>query len=229
MVKIKILRRFDINSLTSGCYSFLNLASISSLSNSRSSGINYFCDGMLLAFLVSLLKFKKIQRVSFDFTSIANCVLNHASDNGLSVYFVGATQEEIDSFSKKISIRYPKINILGTTNGYFGEVNEISVIESIVNLNPNIVIASLGAGKQEDFIKKIYNRVPGTILFTCGGFIRQESGKKSDYYPVIVNKLKLRAFYRMLKEPHTIRRYFLDYPRNAVKVIFSREIKIEIE
>jgi exopolysaccharide biosynthesis WecB/TagA/CpsF family protein len=226
---IKIYKKFDLNSLIPGCYSFLNLASISFLSVKHAEKVTYYCDGMLLSSVVSLLKRVKVQRVSFDFTSIANPIFSFAQDNNLKVYFIGSTDNEIADFVSKITVRYPSLNICGSRNGFFESLDLDSVCSQVCLLKPDIVVAGLGAGRQEDFIMHLSNYLPKAMLFTCGGFIRQESGKSTDYYPLFVNKMKLRAFYRMYKEPHTIKRYLTLYPINLFKLIYNRKFEIEIK
>jgi N-acetylglucosaminyldiphosphoundecaprenol N-acetyl-beta-D-mannosaminyltransferase len=39
------------------------------------------------------------------------------------------------------------------------------------------------------------------------------------YYPEVINRLHLRAFYRMYREPHTIKRYLVDYPGNFLQLL----------
>ena len=40
-----------------------------------------------------------------------------------------------------------------------------------------------------------------------------------NYYPEVINRLHLRAFYRMYREPHTIKRYLIDYPSNFLHLL----------
>ena len=77
---INIKSQWSINSLSKGVYSFLNLASVGQffeMDDSDSEIITFYSDGGLLCKLFKLLTGKKIQRVSFDFTSIANDVFQY--------------------------------------------------------------------------------------------------------------------------------------------------------
>src|SRR5690606_22825043 len=106
-------------------------------------------------------------------------------------------------------------------NGFFSQKEEHQLIDKIKELSVDIVVAGLGAGKQEQFVLKLKRAGYQGCSFTCGGFIRQEAGSTGDYYPDWINKMKFRAFYRMYKEPHTIKRYAIDYPKNALCFIFK--------
>ncbi|MNN07257.1 UDP-Gal:alpha-D-GlcNAc-diphosphoundecaprenol beta-1,4-galactosyltransferase [compost metagenome] len=232
MRTMKLNQTFSASQLSStGIYSFLNFASIEHyIKNQPFDDINYFCDGILSAAFFTLITRKKIQRVSFDFTSIAEPVFSHASSHKNKIYFLGAEQHEINTFINKIKKKIPNLPISGYSSGYFDEQNEEKIIEHIIQSDTKIAIIGLGAGKQEDFLLKLKSTGYSGIAFTCGGFIRQEANTTDrSYYPKLVNSLHLRSLYRMYREPHTISRYFIDYPRNLIKIIkliASSKIKV---
>ena len=59
--------------------SFLNFSSITTyFENSDLDRVEYYCDGSLSSVVVGVLSRTKINRFSFDFTSMADPVLNHA-------------------------------------------------------------------------------------------------------------------------------------------------------
>lgn len=230
---IKIKSSWSLSKLSPGIYSFLNLASITSAFDSNEkilSQIQFYCDGGLLSKLISILTTEKIRRVSFDFTSIADEIFKYCESNDKTIYFVGAEQKEVTKFVSKIMTNYPSLKIAGYHNGYFK--NSTALADKINDLNVDFVVAGLGAGRQETFLFELLERKFKGIGFSCGGFIRQFAESKSEtYYPYIINKLKLRGFYRMYKEPHTIKRYFLDYPKNIILLplkVYTRKIIIKL-
>ncbi len=216
-------------------YSFLNLSSISSLfSNTLQEGsITYFCDGISTALLFRALSGKFIRRVSFDNTSLAPIVFEKCQADDLKIYFIGATESEIQAFSAKLMKKYKSLKIAGLHSGYWDETEEKSIIESVLGSGARVVVAGLGAGKQEQFLLDLALAGYSGISFTCGGFIRQEaSTAEENYYPAIVNKLNLRFAYRAIKEPHTIKRYLFEYPKNLVKLLWahlSSKLKFSFE
>ena len=58
-------------------------------------------DGNLLAKLLTFVM-RKIERLSFDFTSMANQVFSSLEKNGGNIYFVGSTSDNIEAFVQKI-------------------------------------------------------------------------------------------------------------------------------
>ncbi|WP_239499362.1 WecB/TagA/CpsF family glycosyltransferase [Pseudomonas putida] len=220
MIRLKLVEQFSPDLLkTNQAFSFINFASIGSLLDApEDNSINYFCDGMLLSTFMSRMTGQPVQRVSFDFTSIADPVLRTAEQQGLGVYFVGARQVELDLFLLKIRHRYPHLKIAGSHNGYFDEVQARDIHADIRDSGTDILITGLGAGLQEQFVEQGMNLGYAGVAFTCGGFIRQQATATLNYYPEIINRLHLRAFYRMYREPHTIRRYLFNYPSNFLRL-----------
>ena len=203
-------------------YSFLNPYSLNELLNSEAGfkNVSFGIDGSLLASILSVVLRKKVKRISFDYTSIAKKVFDSASREGLSVSLVGSEQIELDIFLSKIENEFPLLNVVYAQAGYF-EVEELSDITNNV-LNSDILICSMGAVRQENFIRTIRCAGFTGTSYTCGGFFRQYSfAQHEKYYPSWIDKYNLRAFYRMYKEPHTVKRYFINYPVSIIRIIYS--------
>ncbi|SDR99595.1 N-acetylglucosaminyldiphosphoundecaprenol N-acetyl-beta-D-mannosaminyltransferase [Halopseudomonas xinjiangensis] len=214
--------------------SFVNFSSIAQVLGNTEylERFSFYCDGILCSKFFSFFSRNPIRRVSFDFSSIARDVFEYASRNGKSIYFIGGTAAEVDRFVAKIRLRYPDLKISGHRDGYWDGNLLFEVLEKTISASPDIVVAGLGAGKQEQFLSLLQDQGFFGTGFTCGGFIRQESTCESDYYPSIINRLNLRAFYRMVREPHTIKRYLTDYPFNLFKTyrLLSRgRVSIEVK
>jgi len=219
----------------SGDYSFLNFASLGNLLRGEYEigRVRFFCDGMLSAVLFSLLKLKSISRFSFDFTSLAGPVLLDAESHNKPVFFVGGSSSEISVFREKISSQYTDLVISGAEDGFKPESEWNDLYDRIIDSKASVVVAGLGAGKQERFINGLREKGYQGVSFTCGGFITQTAMvKELDYYPRIINTLNLRFAYRMCREPHTIKRYLNDYPKNLFLFMasyLSKSITISVE
>ncbi|PWK41505.1 WecB/TagA/CpsF family glycosyltransferase [Pseudomonas sp. B21-040] len=220
MIKLKIVRHYSPKLLDANqAYSFINFASIGSFFKDTPGTVAYFCDGMLMSAFMSQVTGRSIGRVSFDFTSIADPVLGSAEQSGKRVYFVGAHQAELELFISKIKARYPQLIIAGYHNGYFNVAQAKGIRRDICQSDANVLIVGLGAGLQEQFVQDAQRAGFHGVAFTCGGFIRQEAMATCQYYPEVINRLHLRAFYRMYREPHTIKRYLVDYPGNFLQLL----------
>ena len=220
MFKLEIVGHYSAKLLEANqAYSFINFASIGSFFEQNPSSVAYFCDGMLMSTFMSRVTGRTIGRVSFDFTSIADVVLRSAEQQGKRVYFVGARQAELDLFISKIKSLYPQLSIAGYHNGYFDAAQTEGIQADICRSAADILIVGLGAGRQEQFELDALRAGFRGVAFTCGGFIRQEALATRQYYPALINRLHLRAFYRMYREPHTIKRYLIDYPTNFLHLL----------
>lgn len=157
-------------------------------------------DGILMCKFIKLLLGQKIKRISFDMTSIAKDLFPLLEKTDQSIYFIGDEEKYINKAVGVYSKSYPKMKIKGYHSGFFSnEKHRGDVIQSICDLNPDFTIVGMGGVIQEKFAIDLKSSGYKGIVFTCGGFFHQ-SAEKIDYYPDIINRLNLRAPYRMIKE-----------------------------
>lgn len=176
-------------------------------------------DGILLVRLLKIIGIKDAIRATFDMTSIANDVFEHAQLNRMSIYFIGAKQDEIEAFVRLIKINYPSLKIAGYRDGFF-DIKDQSIYQNIVDNNPDIVIAGMGTPRQEIFLDKLkmYDTKFRGILISCGGFFHQTQ-ENLEYYPFWINKMNLRMPYRLFKEKLFNRLYL--YPKFLISFLFD--------
>jgi len=233
-MKIKVLSRYTHCVDRNECYSFLNLASIGNLleSDGRYQNQKFMVDGIALCLILSIMTGKRIRRYSFDFSSIANEVFSKAEIEGSRVFLMGGTEDEIKKFSEIITEKYKDLVLVGCSSGYVKKVQMDSIGSCICSEKVDLVVVSMGAGMQEEFLLSLRSKNFTGIAYTSGGFVRQTAAAEQlEYYPKLIKLIGLRACYRMFKEPHTVRRYFFDYPRNIFKVgcLFAAgKLKLEI-
>lgn len=123
-----------------------------------------------------------------------------------TIYFIGAKQDEIEATIRQIRHSYPKMKIAGYRNGYFStEAERRAAISEIIELNPSFVIVGMGSPLQERFVIDLRDSGFKGIAFTCGGFLHQ-TADRMHYYPQWVNRLNLRAFYRLFHEKGMVAR-----------------------
>ena len=176
--------RLDLNA--SGIYTFLNPYSYHVARGnyslfSQMDGI--FCDGKLLCMVLRLLNIK-VERVSFDMTSLAPIVFSYAETNNRSLYVLGSSEADIEKSIKYFLQLYPNLNILGFRSGFFSSLEEREgVISRVRELGPEIVIVGMGTPLQEKFLLDLKNSGWNGLGFTCGGFLHQTSARGLNYYP----------------------------------------------
>lgn len=169
-----------------------------------------FADGSLLVTAIKLLYGEKVTRRSFDMTSLAPQLFQYAEENRKTIYIVASKQNEVEKAIEIFKERYPSLKFAGFRNGYFSSKEELEKeAEYITQLNPDFLIVGMGILMQEKFLIKVKEKGYQGVGFTCGGFIHQTSKNEIDYYPKWIDKLNLRFIYRMYKEKHTRKRYFI--------------------
>lgn len=192
-------------------YTFLNPVSyLTALKNKNlfQSFDGIFADGSGLVYAILGLYFTKVTRRSFDMVGIAPLLFNYLDDMRKSIYFIGANEDEIEKAVNIFHAHYPNMNIVGFRNGFFNGEDEINAeVHKVVALQPEFLVVSMGIKKQEEMLVRMRDAGYNGIGFTCGGFIRQTSMNKIDYYPAWVDRWNLRFVYRMIKEGHTRGRY----------------------
>lgn len=144
----------------------------------------------------------------------AEKLLELANQKKKSIYLFGAKKEVLDTLIEKIKIQYPKIKILGFSDGYVE--NKEEVFREIIELRPDVCLVALGIPLQEKLIAKFIDNVDKGIYMGVGGTFDVLSGVKKRA-PKIFIKLNLEWLYRIIKEPYRLKRFF----NNNVKFIFE--------
>ena len=150
------------------------------------------------------LQKKKIQE-KIAGIEVLRALLKRLEDSGESVYFIGSTEEIINSFVEKINCLYPKLNIVGYRNGYFDLNNCNEVISEIEKANPHALFVAMGCPRQEKFILKAMKNSNISIFMGVGGSFDVISEKLKRAPKWMIN-MSLEWLYRVSKEPWRIKR-----------------------
>lgn len=181
----------------------------------------FFIDGGLLCSLSNLFRSPTIDRVSFDFSSIAHDVFSACDGARLRVALIGGTPDDIRKAVSYLSARYPRVNFVFAESGYFSDIDTDAKIEGMIKNGVQVAIVGLGTPKQERFILRFREKAKDpSLLFTCGGFLTQ-TALSGDYYPNWVKKSGLRWLYRAMGHSHVRKRLLKDYPKFGASYLAS--------
>ena len=136
---------------------------------------------------------------------IAIKLLEMGNELSKSIYLFGSKQEVIDSMKIVLEEKYPNIKLVGSSNGYV--LNKDEVYSEASKLEPDIVLVALGIPLQEKLIYKHLDKFKRGIFVGVGGSFDVMSGHKKRA-PKIFIKLNLEWFYRIMKEPKRIKRFY---------------------
>lgn len=224
----KIISRVDNFEMKKGLTSFINPFSMLMLMDEKrvADKIQYWhIDGISLVNKVNKDLNKKIQRFSFDDTSLAPIVFRYAREHKLKIALIGTKEEFIHKAVENIQEKH-KVIISYARNGYFKDDQERNdCYDRIINEDIDLVICGMGAPYQELFLIKLQEKGWNGFGFTCGGYLHQVAGKEN-YYPPFFDKLNIRWVYRIIDEPKLFKRYFVDYPRFFIRFSdFKKHLK----
>lgn len=169
-------------------------------------------DGIAVVKACKKLGFEVKERITG--IEIAEFLLKVANENGYSLYLFGAREDVIKLLVDKINREYPKVELLGYSNGYVE--NKDRVMEDIIKLKTDICMVALGIPEQEKIIYKYIEKAKKGVFIGVGGSFDVMSGSKKRA-PRIFIKLNLEWLYRIIKEPSRIKRFW----NNNVKFLFK--------
>jgi N-acetylglucosaminyldiphosphoundecaprenol N-acetyl-beta-D-mannosaminyltransferase len=145
---------------------------------------------------------------------LAEKLMEYGHAHSKSIFLLGAKQEVIDALCNVIREKYPNLAVCGAVNGYVPDKD--AVFEDMKKLQPDIVLVALGMPAQEKLIYKHFKDFQKGIFVGVGGSFDVLSGLKQRA-PQFFIKHNLEWFYRLMKEPSRIKRFY----NGNVKFLFA--------
>lgn len=149
-------------------------------------------------------------------TDMFHDAAKQAQERGASFYFLGATEDVNRRAVEQLRQMYPRLRIAGRRNGYFGETEELAIVEAINEAQPDVLWLGLGVPRQQEFAVRHRAKLTGVgAIQTCGGLFDFISGNNSRA-PMWMQQAGFEWAYRLMLEP---RRLFLRYAITNVHAI----------
>ncbi len=149
--------------------------------------------------------------------------------NGWSVYLLGATDEILNKVIDNLYKKYPNIKISGHNNGYFSDLEEKRIVESIRNSKADLLFVGISSPKKELFLNRYMNELKVPFCMGVGGSFDIIAGK-SKRAPYLFQRFGFEWFYRILQEPRRMwKRYAKTNPIFMYIIIrnyFNKKFKI---
>lgn len=173
-------------------------------------------DGAGVVWAVKTLTKQSIQRVpGIEFSE---ALLAEAAKRGWRVAIVGAEESVLNQAITKLKHRYPDLQLVYHHHGFVADAD--TLINDVLNHQPNLVLAALGVPRQEIWLQKLLNTVDksfGLIGVGIGGSVDVWSGMKQRAPEVFLN-WNLEWLYRISSEPWRIKRVWKVLPGFVIKV-----------
>lgn len=172
------------------------------------------CDSKILYLLSKLLKHTLPEAIpgSSFFTSY---YMYHKNDPNCRIFLLGAREGIAKKAMERINKKVGREIVIGAYSPSFGfekSEDECSKLVEIVNHSgANVLLVGVGAPKQEKWIMKYRQQMPGVKLFMAlGATIDFEAGTLQRA-PLMWQKIGMEWLYRVIKEPKRLfKRYFVD-------------------
>ncbi|MBN1629754.1 MAG: WecB/TagA/CpsF family glycosyltransferase [Thermoleophilia bacterium] len=148
---------------------------------------------------------------------LAERVLELAAAQGLPVYFLGAAEGVAEEAALRQTERFPGLRVAGVRNGYFTSADEEAVVGCIRDSGARILLAAMGAPRQELFLHRHRERLGAHVGLGVGGSFDVWAGMV-ERAPAWTQRAKVEWLYRLASDPRRLRRQMV-LPRYAVQVL----------
>lgn len=173
-------------------------------------------DGQVIVVLCHWWGYKEAERITGH--EFMEHIFAISEEKGYSHFFYGSTDETLNKMILHISMKYPKLNIVGKYSPPFRPLDEVEnriIIDSIKDVNPDFLWVGLGAPKQENWMYQHKDKVP-SVMMGVGAAFDYFAGN-IDRAPEWMQKWCLEWLYRLYQEP---RRLFKRYLITNTKFIW---------
>ena len=143
---------------------------------------------------------------------------DRASQEGLSIYLLGARPGIAAETARVMKKRYPTLKFAGTMHGFFADDENAEVIEKINASGADILLVATGAPRQELWLARNAAALKPTLRMGVGGLFDFYSGRIRRA-PAWVRELGMEWVWRLLMEPRRLwRRYVIGNPLFLARV-----------
>lgn len=139
---------------------------------------------------------------------LGEAMLAYCAKSGDGAFFLGAKPGVADEAARRMTEKYPGLQVVGTNDGYFQKTGSESdaVIEKINQSGAKLLFVCLGVPVQEQWLSANRDKLTTARMCMClGGSLDVYAGMVKRA-PKIFIKLSLEWLYRLLKEPKRLGR-----------------------
>ena len=148
---------------------------------------------------------------------LAERVVDLAAQRGLPVYFVGGAEGVAEEAAARLSERFPGLLVAGTHHGFFTAAEEDAVVQTIRESGARVLLAAMGAPRQESFLHRHRGALGAGVGLGVGGSFDVWAGKVKRA-PAWTQRAKIEWLYRLASDPRRLRRQAV-LPRYAAQVL----------
>jgi exopolysaccharide biosynthesis WecB/TagA/CpsF family protein len=148
---------------------------------------------------------------------LAQRVLELAAERALPVYFLGAAEGVAEIAAQRQVARCPGLQVVGAHHGYFSAAEEGEVVRRVRDSGAGILLAAMGAPRQEIFLHRHRHELGAAVALGVGGTFDVWAGvvKRA---PSWAQRANVEWLHRLVTHPQRLSRQRV-LPRFAVQVV----------
>ena len=167
------------------------------------------CDGIAIQKAVASVFSTRTPIVSLDYSGIGRDYLKIWQQRGSRICLVGSRGPVLKAARDRLHRDFPGINIEAAFDGY--EEGPKAARDYILETGPEVLLAGLGMGKQEQFLLELKREGWNGTGICVGAFFDRLANPKHDY-PEWSRKYNVRFLGNLSRRPgYYLRRYGVDY------------------
>ncbi|NJK34388.1 MAG: WecB/TagA/CpsF family glycosyltransferase [Oscillatoriales cyanobacterium SM2_2_1] len=162
-------------------------------------------------------KGEKVQRCPG--IELAQDLLAVACQNQWRICLIGGTPSVLEKTLHHWQTKLSGLQILNAFDGYFGSDQESMILQTLAELQPDLILVALGVPRQEVWIAQNRDHCPHAIWMGVGGSFDVWAGVKKRA-PRLLRENNLEWLYRLYQEPWRWRR-MLALPQFVWRVVIN--------
>ncbi|PMG42856.1 WecB/TagA/CpsF family glycosyltransferase [Shewanella sp. 10N.286.52.B9] len=156
-------------------------------------------------------------------TDMLPLLCQHASEQGIKLFFLGATAGTTEEAATNLKQQYPDLQIVGCHHGYLNESNQQEVIEQINQSGAQLLLVGMGASKQEHWIEQHKYQLKVGAAVGVGGLFDYFANNVSRA-PIAVRQVGMEWIWRLAQEPQRMwKRYVVGNPLFLARVLKQKQ------
>ncbi|MEM9279135.1 MAG: WecB/TagA/CpsF family glycosyltransferase [Pseudomonadota bacterium] len=185
-------------------------------------------DGAGVVYGARLLGHKVPERVAG--IDLMSDVLVLSERKGFRPYFLGARQEVMQKFIRRIKQKHPRLEIAGWRNGYFTEQEEPEIVNEIAHANADCLFIGMTTPKKERMLHQYRDRFNVPFQMGVGGSFDVLAGV-TKRAPELWQKAGCEWLFRMLQEPRRMTGRYMStnfaFAKLVLREMYSRQREVK--
>ena len=131
-----------------------------------------------------------------------------AAREGFGVYFLGARQSVIEAAVKRLTERFPDLEVGGIADGYFKDAEAPARARAVRESGARILFVGMGVPRQEEFLATHWDELGIQLAVPVGGSFEVIAGT-ARRAPVFLQRIGMEWSFRLAQEPRRLWRRYL--------------------